>query len=250
MVAFIDRDGETKYNNVGNLMTIVHYGSFKNIDILFPTTGFITKNRTYREFSIGNIKDEYNRNIFGVGFIGEGGYSSDTRHYKTWWGMLGRCYDLKTQEKQPTYVGCTICEEWHNFQNFAKWYDKNYYEIQNEVICLDKDILIKGNKIYSPETCVFVPSAINSLFTKGNSRRGDLPIGVNIYDYDKTKYRARCRNRDKMVGLGMYDHIIDAFNAYKRYKENLIKEIANKYKNKIPQKLYDSMCRYEVEITD
>ena len=87
--------------------------------------------------------------------------------------MLRRCYDEKLHKKYPTYIDCKVCEEWLNFQNFAKWYYNNYYEIENEKICLDKDILHKGNKIYSPDNCVFVPNNINVLFVKSDKSRGD-----------------------------------------------------------------------------
>ena len=100
------------------------------------------------------------RKTFGVGVTGQGEYShlvrkingKHTKVYSVWHDMLGRCYNKKYQEKKPTYIGCTVCEEWHNFQNFAKWYEENYYEVNNEEMALDKDILIKGNKIYSPQT--------------------------------------------------------------------------------------------------
>ena len=71
-----------------------------------------------------------------------------------------------------------LCEEWKEYSNFEKWYDENYYQIDNDLMCLDKDILHKGNKIYNPNDCVFVNRIINNLFTKSNNIRGELPIGV------------------------------------------------------------------------
>ena len=117
--------------------------------------------------------------------------------------MLGRCYNEYNLKRRPTYKGCEVCDEWLNFQNFAEWFDNNYYTIDNEAVCLDKDILIKGNKTYSPEACVFVPITINSLFTKINKLE----------------------------------------NSY-------IKEVTEKYKDVIPNKLYEAMMNYEVEITN
>ena len=120
---------------------------------------------------------------------------------------------------------------------------------------LDKDILYKGNKIYSPSTCIFVPNRINTLFTKSNLTRGKYPIGVNI-DNKTHKFRARCSIFDNInkkvirVTLGSYNNEIEAFQCYKRFKENYIKEVAEEYKNLIPTKLYEAMYKYEVEITD
>jgi hypothetical protein len=112
---------------------------------------------------------------------------------------------------------------------------------------LDKDILIKNNKIYSPNTCVFVPSCINILFAK--SRRDDKILGVqkaNSGRYVSLHGDGHGGN----VYLGTFDTETEAFNAYKIAKESYIKEVANEYKNKIPQKLYDAMINYEVEIGD
>ena len=164
--------------------------------------------------------------------------------------MIERCYSDDIHNKRPTYKECTICNEWLYYSSFKKWYNENYYEIENEKICLDKDILYKGNKIYSPETCVFVPNDINTLFTKHDSKRGDYPIGVT-YLNKNNKYRARCKyGKGESIYLGSFDTPEEAFYEYKEFKEKVIKNIAEKYKNKIPKKLYDAMYRYEVEITD
>ena len=128
-------------------------------------------------------------------------------------------------------------------------YYANYYEIDNKVMNLDKDILIKGNKIYSPKTCIFVPHDINKLFTKSNKTRGEYPIGVSK---SKTygKVRARCSVNGKTKELGEYYSIEEAFQVYKKFKESYIKQIADEYKPYIPKELYEAMYRYEVEITD
>ena len=174
-------------------------------------------------------------------------HKENRKTYKTWQSLLQRCYDTKLHEKYPTYKNCTTCEEWHNFQNFAKWYDENYYEIDGEIMCLDKDILIKGNKVYSPETCIFVPRRINILFTKTDANRGNLPIGVT---QKNDKYVITMRINKKFVSNKSYKTPQEAFKVYKYFKEKYIKEIADEYKDKIPVKLYNAMYKYKVEITD
>ena len=163
--------------------------------------------------------------------------------------MIQRSYDDDFKEREPTYKGCEVCTEWHNFQNFAEWFEDNYYKIPGEVMSLDKDVLVKGNKIYSPETCMFVPQDINILFTKCDNSRGDYPIGVS-YHKQKGKYISRCNVCNKLKHLGYFDNPEEAFNAYKTAKEKYIKEVADKYKEYIPQKLYEAMYNYEVEIDD
>ena len=242
----VSRIGEVAYNSLGNKMTIIDYINTENISIIFEN-GYITKNKTYHCFKIGAISNPYNKTFLNIGYLGEGDYNTkkNRKIYKDWYGMLSRCYDVSYKDKYTTYKNCEVCEEWHNFQNFAKWYDENFYEIEDHRMELDKDILFKGNKVYSPETCVFVPNRINSLFIKSNAKRGDYPIGVS-YDNKNNKYMASGKN----VYLGYYNTVKEAFNTYKEYKEKLIKQIANQYKNIIPQKLYDAMYSYEVEITD
>ena len=169
--------------------------------------------------------------------------------------MLKRCYDSKLHEKYPTYIDCEVDKKWLDYQNFAKWYENNYYEIEGQKMTLDKDILCKGNKIYSPETCIFVPERINTLFIKCDSTRGEYPIGVNYRKRDKI-FQANCRiydfkeNKSKPKFLGYYETVEQAFEVYKQFKEKYIKEIADYYKEQIPKKLYDGMCKYQVEITD
>lgn len=163
---------------------------------------------------------------------------------------MRRCYNEKEKLKWKSYLEAEVCEEWHDYRNFAKWYNDNYYQIDNMQMHIDKDILVKGNKIYSPETCVFVPYNINSLFTKGNTMRGDCPIGVNYHKRDKVFYARVRNNKGQRMELGGFSNPTDAFNAYKMAKEQIIKDVANEYKDKIPQRLYEAMIKYEVDITD
>ena len=160
--------------------------------------------------------------------------------------MLQRCYDPKYQEREPTYKGCTVEGFWLNFQNATEWFKTNYYEITCERIELDKDILFKGNKIYSRDTCIFVPQKINLLFTKR---------GNNIRLRKSGNYQVNCNNiYGKTICLGTYSSKEEAFQVYKQYKEKLIKDVIDSYKGKIPEphysKLRDAMYNYKVEIND
>ena len=254
----INRIGEKNYNTFGSEMIIVEYRKYSDIDVYFPEYNWIAKGVQYNNFKNGKIKCPYEKRYFGVGYLGEGEYKAwengkETRVYKTWKSMLERCYDKKYHEKYPTYIDCEVSEELHNFQNFAKWYDDNYYEIENERMHLDKDILVKGNKIYTTETCIFVPQAINKLFIKCDSRRGESVIGTSLKN---GRYRVQCHLIDPKTGeskqkhLGYYDTQEKAFEVYKYYKEKNIKEIADYFKEQIPQKLYNALYGYEVEIDD
>ena len=251
----MNRVGEIGYNNFGTKMIIIKYIKSKEIYVEFQDEHKFIKKTSYDNFKIGNVKNPYDKKFFNIGYLGEGEYKTRinkiyTKEYGIWKAMLERCYSEENRYKNPTYKDCYVCEEWHNFQNFAKWYNENYYEVGEETMCIDKDILNKGNKIYSPETCIFVPNRINVLFVKSDKVRGNLPIGVGLSNRMKNPYRAYCHDGKNFIALGNYNTPLKAFNVYKIYKENLIKQVADEYKPYIPKKLYDAMYRYEVEITD
>ena len=167
---------------------------------------------------------------------------------RLWNDMQTRCYNTKLHERFPEYEGCSICDYWmEDKERFYKWVEENYYMVGSEQMDLDKDILVKGNKVYSPETCVFVPHTINTLLVNCRKKRGKYPLGVS---YDKGKYRAALNVDGKMVKLGVYNTPEQAFREYKRHKEALIMVTADKYKGKIPNKVYDAMMKWEIEIDD
>ena len=253
-----NRLDEINYNKFGSKIIIKEYRNSLDVDIYFPEYDWIAKNVQYSNFKNGKIKCPYERSICNVGYLGEGEYKATengeiTRVYNTWKNMLQRCYSEKLHRKESTYENCRAGEEWLNFQNFGEWDSDNFYQIEGEKMCLDKDILVKGNKIYSPDTCMYVPQTINSLFVKCDKIRGNTPIGVNK---QKNKFRAQCSVYDfenknkKRINLGSYNSSQQAFETYKQFKERNIKEVADYYKSKIPTKLYDALYNYEVEITD
>lgn len=253
-----DRIGERNINNFGSEMIIVGYRKYSDIDVYFPQYNWVGENKQYNAFKKGNIKCPYEKRYFGVGYMGEGDYKVKengkiTIVYQIWYNMLQRCYDPKYHERTPTYIGCETSKEFYNFQNFGDWDKDNYYKVDNEKMCLDKDILFKHNKIYSPETCIFVPNTVNMLFVKNDKTRGESAIGTYPF---KGKYVAQCSlfnpetRKSKKEYLGVYDTQEKAFEIYKYYKEKNIKVVADYYFGKIPKKLYDALYNYEVEITD
>lgn len=248
--------GETVLQNCNELAFIVEYVNSRDITVQFKKTGELVKTR-YDLFIRGNVKSHFTPSVYGIGIKGleptrnEDGEIIDS--YKCWKDMLRRCYSAKFQEKQPTYKDCYVCNEWLYYPNFKNWYEENYYEIDNKTSQLDKDILIKNNKVYSTDTCVFTPSFINSLFTKCQNNRGKQPVGV-YYHKEGKKYIAGLRvfkdGKSTIKHLGCFDTTNEAFEAYKQAKEDYIKEVADEYKDKIPAKLYEAMYAYEVNIDD
>lgn len=249
-----ERIGQIRTNKHGSTMKIIEYNRGSDIVVQFLKHGN-TVHTDYKAFNKGEVRNVYEKSVCGIGYIGDGIYKpwvnrKETPHYRAWNNMVQRCYNINHLEKSPTYNDCNVVESWHNFQNFAAWYDENYYEVDDEKMQLDKDILVKGNKVYSPETCIFVPQFINTLFIKSNSIRGNLPIGVHWSEPHK-KYRSACKKGNpKEPYIGLFNTSEEAFQSYKLHKENHIKEVAEKYKGKIPNKLYNAMKKYIVEIDD
>ena len=251
----MSRVGEINYNNFGSKMKIIAYRSYNDIDIYFEKYNWIKYNAKLHHFLDGNVSCPYEKRIFNVGFMGEYDFSNEDINMvknakKKWRNMLRRAYDVCYKEKNYTYENCYVCEEWHNFSNFYKWYKENYYEIKNEKMELDKDILFKGNKIYSSETCIFVPHRINVMFIKNKKNKGKLPTGVTEHN---GKLEVRCTNEKKeriIIGYFRINQITEAFMCYKNFKEKIIKRLADEYKELIPIKLYEAMYKYEIEIND
>ena len=243
--------GDTNFNTHGTLMKIIQYNKYNDIIVEFQDEYKYRTNTCCQNFKKGKIKNPYDKTIRNVGFIGVGKYKKTTNGrrnncYDIWYDMLDRCYSDKMYY---TYDDKIVCDEWHCLQNFGEWYDNNYYEILGQDMDLDKDILVKGNKIYSPETCVFVPHDINILVNNNKKKRGQYPIGVSYHNI-ANKYQTRCSFYGTEVHLGLFDTEYEAFQKYKIEKEKYIKEVANKYKEQIPQKLYDALLKYEIDEND
>ena len=236
-----DRLGETSLSKEGCVMKIVEYKNRDDIIIQFEDEHKYRLHTTYQAFKKGDCKNPFYPSVCGHGYLGvdkngnvpktrefKDGKSVRTQEYAKWKGMLGRCFDNKFKEKNPTYKDVTCCERWLCFANFLEDFAilKNEYNwSKDEKLQLDKDILHKSNKIYSLENCVLVPQWINKLFTKCDASRGDCPVGVCYHKRDK-KYEARCHINGKLKSLGYYNTVEEAFNAYKQAKEQEIKRDA------------------------
>lgn len=171
-----------------------------------------------------------------------------SKSYSIWRGMLQRCYE-SNKDKNESYQDCSVCEEWKRYSVFKKWFD-NPLNGYKDGYQLDKDILCVGNRVYSPDTCCFVPQDINKLFKKKKKNANNKQTG--IWRTYNGKYSANLSHNGKHRHIGTFNTIEEAFAAYKREKEAYIKEVAQKYydEGKITKRVYDALMKYEVEITD
>ena len=144
-------------------------------------------------------------------------------YYAAWTGMLERCYSTKFLESKPSYIGTSVCSKWVYASEFKKWMEQQDWEGKS----LDKDIIVRGNKLYSPDTSAFVLPATNSFVIARGACRGDYPIGVSLCK-QTGKYRARCRNpfsREK-EHLGYFSTPEEAHEAWRKRKHELAQLVA------------------------
>ena len=172
-----------------------------------------------------------NKKVFGIG-INDADYVVNPTingkriicpFYEAWKGMLKRCYSAKLQARYPTYIGCSVVPEWHRFMAFRAW----MVELDWQGRELDKDLLFPGNKVYGPQTCIFISNGINKFTTDSASARGDWPIGV-YWNKQNGKFRARCNNpfTGKLEHLGLFTCPAEAHEAWRKRKHELSLQLA------------------------
>lgn len=222
---------------------VINYRTAKEIKIQFLDENCYSTTVELGNLRRGNIRNPFFPSVRGVGYLGEGVFKAKingvfTKEYVVWSSMLARCYSEVFHISNPTYIGCTVCEEWHNFQVFAKWYSEQKYGYKDYV--LDKDILFKGNKIYSPKNCRLVPHEINSLVTSSKNSESNLPAGVSFEKKSK-KFRASLAVNGKSKYLGVYSTVAEAEHVYKKEKHLYIKESVLKWKGLVDEDIVISL---------
>lgn len=145
--------------------------------------------------------------------------------YIVWTSMLKRCYSESSHRSRPNYKDCTVCEEWKLFSTFKTWMETQDWQGKQ----LDKDLLVEGNKLYSPTTCLFVPKEVNQFLNTRSNDRGNYPIGVSWIDSNGKNYAANCHEIGKGTKyLGAFSTPEEAHLAYKSYKQKLATDLASR----------------------
>ena len=254
-----ERIGQIKTTNEGYSVKVIEYNSYGDVVVEFQDKWHSKVHTTWHHFKNGEIKNHYHPNKYGgiVGDIRPTFLNGKPRkEYRAWMNILIRCYSEQLHQNHEYYAECQMCEEWKYYWNFYDWvHNQSNYDqwVRGNEWAIDKDISIKNNKIYSPTTCFLVPQNVNNLLLKADRIRGELPIGVSFRKSDCT-YEAQCNNpfEERYVTIGIYNSPNEAFMAYKRYKENIIKKVAQKeYQlGNITKECYDALMLREIDIND
>ena len=239
------------HGNKYDYSKVEYKGSNTDVLIICPIHGEFSQTPTHHLLGCGCkrcMADKMKSLCHGVGYNDYNGQTrvngKDIPSYKHWYHMICRCYSPIFQRDNPTYKGCSVCEEWHTFSNFKKWFDEHYVE----GYCLDKDILVQGNKVYSPDTCAFVPSKINHLLLCRKINKPQYKRGI-YWDKGMSKFRALLSIEGKSKKLGYFNTEKEAFEAYKQAKYDEIKRVAsNAYANgEIEFRVYQGLLNYKIE---
>ena len=251
-VSYKDCVGKVYKSTLSGNFKILKYNDARDVEIQFLNTGYETTVEL-GHIRNGYVKDPYSPSVFGVGITGTK-YSITisgvkTREYNLWQSMLRRCYSDCSKKQRPTYKDCEVSENFKYYEYFYEWCHKQI-GFDNEGWHLDKDLLVKGNKVYGESACVFIPQEINSLLIKCTASRGENLIGVYWHKKGKAFVAMVNKNKGRSEYLGLFTTEIEAFNAYKQAKESFIKEQANGWKGKIDIRAYNALINYTVNIGD
>lgn len=238
-----------KTNRCGNVM-VLQYEKSTKVLVEFLDTG-TQKYVKYDNLLSGKIRNKSHPLLYGVGILGNEGMINKQGcceyEYKLWSTMLQRAYCDKLHERSPTYKGCKTSENFNHYPYFKEWCNKQI-GFGNKGWALDKDVLVKGNKVYSEDMCCFVPKEINNCILRGNREKSHI-VGVTKQS-SNCGFSASLSVEGRMKFLGMFSTELEAFLAYKQAKEARIKDVANKWKEQIDPRVYEALMKYQVEITD
>ena len=251
-VSYKDCVGKVCKSKSSGDFNVLKYNNAKDVEIQFLKTGYETTVEL-GNIKKGDVKDPYSPSVYDIGILGTKYPSAvngvKTKEYMLWTRMLQRCYSDIFKKKYPTYEDCEVSENFKSYEYFYEWCNQ-HVGFDNDGWHLDKDLLVKGNKLYSEDSCVFIPVEINSLLVKRENMRGKYLIGVHWCNTKKVFVAQVSKNKGKSEHLGFFNTELEAFKAYKKAKESFVKKQANKWKSQIDERAYEALMNYTVEITD
>lgn len=245
--------GESFKTNQGCECIVVQYNSAFDVVVQFQDSQQHIKSVRTGDLRNGEVSNPFFPSVFGVGYFGidsnsKEGYKAGTREYMFWKGAVERCYSRLSLKRSPTYKGCSVEVEWHNFQNFAEWC-QHQIGFNEAGWQLDKDLLVGyglENKVYNQDTCVFVPQEVNTLFIIPSTKTDGLPTGVS-YCKDRGNYQAGCGAGGYRKALGRFSTPECAYEAYLTYKKIRVSEVLDEYKSRLDPRVVVKLEEFSKE---
>ena len=209
-VSYKDCVGKVCKSKSSGDFKVLKYNDSKNVEIQFLKTGYETTVHL-GSIKIGSVKDPYSPSVYGVGILGTKYPPTindvKTKEYGLWQNMLERCYSDALKKRRPTYTDCSVSENFKSYEYFYEWCHRQIgfgNEGDENPFHLDKDLLTKGNKVYSEDSCIFIPNEINLLLTKRTTSRGEHLIGVSWHKKGKAFVAVVSKNKGKQEYLGVF----------------------------------------------
>lgn len=230
---------------------IIYYGSVEDVLIRFHNTGYVTKSGMQR-IRTGGVIDKLAPTSYGVGYFGENPLAvcqvdgKKSKEYILWQSMMQRCYSSVRHDASPNYIGCSVSDYFKNFGNFYDWcQSQSGFKLNGWA--LDKDLLFKGNTMYSEDNCVFLPSHINTFLTKTSKPNITGFIGVK-YLNKYNKYTAVLFKNKKAIYSKYLSSAEEASDEYVKMKKQHAMELADQHKDNLDVRAYHALCNYEPDV--
>ena len=242
--------GKEYLTNSSGKCFVIGYKNNRSVVVAFYEPFYITTCEL-GDLKKGKVKNHLKPSLYGVGYVGVGDYSSNNkRAFGLWVSMLKRGYSEDFKSLCPTYKDVTVCDEWLNFQNFAAWcYSQNFFEAKDDKggsYHLDKDGVVRGSKIYSPETCSFVPREINNLWVDYVKNSGKSSTGVfQTQTGSGSRFTARIMIQCKSKVLGVFNTQEEARDVHIVAKSEYVKSVAEKWKHGVDSKVYEALLNID-----
>lgn len=244
------KSGDIFQLNDGGSCTVVEHFSWDKILIRhndsFAHTAIVESGNLRK----GAVRNPYHPCVYGVGFIGVGPHSvrengRKSPAYTQWSGIIQRGHSGIFKKENPSYDDVSVSPEWHNFQEFSDWFYKQAHSM-SPGFQIDKDLMIIGNREYSPKACSFVPSQINSLLNDCAGRRGLLKQGVT-FEKRRNSYVARISIKGRPMKIGRFPSENLAYSAYIEAKIRYVREMAEEYKLVLHPTVYDNLKNWKLD---
>lgn len=240
--------GDVFPSTSGETVLVLEYLTCHKVRVEVQDEHLFATTVTARALRNGRVPNPFRKTVAGLGFTGVGNHAPSHEgkllpSYLAWDSMFTRCYSDSHHDRFPAYRGCTVHPDWHDYQVFAEWYNRQPKKLGVRLE-LDKDLKVIGNKVYGPEYCSLVPAVVNNLLIDRSAGKRTMLQGVRRAP--KGTYQSCLSRYGVQVHLGTFNCPWEAFLEYKKAKESYVREVAMAYQEFIDVKVYENLMNWEV----